>query len=51
MWIYKFILLLFFFKAAWIGAYITQKGGNFSWMDGSDWTYNNWDPGLTENSK
>ena len=38
-------------EAAWIGAYISQVGGSFSWMDGSDWGYTNWDPGLNEFNK
>ena len=43
-----FILIINHSEAAWIGAHITQKGGSFSWMDGSDWGYANWDPGLIE---
>ena len=43
-----FILIINYSEAAWIGAHITQKGGSFSWMDGSDWGYANWDPGIIE---
>merc|ERR1711936_764826 len=32
-------------KDTWIAGQITQVGGNFSWMDGTTWDYQNWDTG------
>jgi len=32
-------------KNAWIAGSITEEDGDFSWMDGSDWDFDNWDEG------
>ena len=32
-------------KSTWIAGSITEKDGQFRWMDGSDWDFENWDEG------
>ena len=32
----------------WFAGSITEKDGDFSWMDGSDWDFELWDEGLSE---
>ena len=39
------IILSQTFQAAWIGGYIAQPWGDFTWRDGTAWTYTNWDEG------
>ena len=33
-------------KDTWIAGSITEKDGQFRWMDGSDWDFENWDKGI-----
>ena len=30
-------------NVVWIAGSITEKDGNFSWLDGSDWDFEHWD--------
>jgi hypothetical protein len=32
-------------KDTWIAGTITEAGGEFNWLDGSNWDYENWDLG------
>eukprot|EP00092_Neocalanus_flemingeri_P019104 GFUD01020694.1.p1 GENE.GFUD01020694.1~~GFUD01020694.1.p1 ORF type:complete len:202 (+),score=44.44 GFUD01020694.1:94-699(+) len=38
-------------KDAWIAGSITEIDGQFSWLDGSDWDFENWDEGEPDKKK
>ena len=37
--------LKYFQKETWIGGRIEQINGNFTWMDGTPWDFENWETG------
>jgi len=47
----EFIVSLLVQSPTWIAGSITEKDGDFFWLDGSPWNYENWDEGEPDKKK